>query len=174
VTGERIEHAVTGGLRPHEPMVREGTEMLSIRNPVQWGVAQVKLAAEAVEEAGQAVRRAQAGCIVEEIPGEEELCRRGAAAIADGAVLGWFQGRMEWGPRALGNRSILCDPRRADMKAILKICGKVYLSTPRLRIHRWRFVSTFCRGGDHRIDDNLLYPQRLQTSAPRACWHCRW
>src|SRR5262249_2568520 len=42
-----------------------------------------------------------------------------AAAIADGQVVGWFQGRMEWGPRALGNRSILCDPRRADMKAIL-------------------------------------------------------
>ena len=41
------------------------------------------------------------------------------AAIADGKVVGWFQGRMEWGPRALGNRSIVCDPRRADMKAIL-------------------------------------------------------
>ena len=47
------------------------------------------------------------------------LCRRTAAAIADGQVVGWFQGRMEWGPRALGNRSIVCDPRRADMKAIL-------------------------------------------------------
>jgi carbamoyltransferase len=34
-------------------------------------------------------------------------------------VVGWFQGRMEWGPRALGNRSILCDPRRPDMKAML-------------------------------------------------------
>jgi carbamoyltransferase len=34
-------------------------------------------------------------------------------------VVGWFQGRMEWGPRALGNRSIVCDPRRADMKGIL-------------------------------------------------------
>ena len=42
-----------------------------------------------------------------------------AQAIADGAVVGWFQGRMEWGPRALGNRSIVCDPRRADMKDIL-------------------------------------------------------
>jgi carbamoyltransferase len=62
---------------------------------------------------------ARSGCAVEEIGDEEELCRRAAAAIADGAVLGWFQGRMEWGPRALGNRSILCDPRRADMKAIL-------------------------------------------------------
>ena len=61
----------------------------------------------------------EAGCIVEEITGEEELCQRAAAAITRGAVLGWFQGRMEWGPRALGNRSILCDPRRADMKTIL-------------------------------------------------------
>jgi len=61
----------------------------------------------------------RSGCTVEEIGDEEELCRRAAAAIAEGAVLGWFQGRMEWGPRALGNRSILCDPRRADMKAIL-------------------------------------------------------
>jgi carbamoyltransferase len=39
--------------------------------------------------------------------------------VAEGKVVGWFQGRMEWGPRALGNRSIVCDPRRADMKAIL-------------------------------------------------------
>ena len=53
------------------------------------------------------------------MPDEAELCRRTAAAIADGKVVGWFQGRMEWGPRALGNRSIVCDPRRADMKAIL-------------------------------------------------------
>ena len=50
---------------------------------------------------------------------EMELCARGAQAIAAGKILGWFQGRMEWGPRALGNRSILCDPRRADMKQIL-------------------------------------------------------
>ena len=38
-----------------------------------------------------------------------------------GQVIGWFQGRMEWGPRALGNRSILCDPRRKDMKDILNL-----------------------------------------------------
>lgn len=62
---------------------------------------------------------AEAGCTVEEIADEPALCRRTAAAIADGKVVGWFQGRMEWGPRALGNRSILCDPRRGDMKAIL-------------------------------------------------------
>lgn len=51
----------------------------------------------------------------------EELCRRVAGFIADGKVIGWFQGRMEWGPRALGNRSILGDPRRRDMKELLNL-----------------------------------------------------
>jgi carbamoyltransferase len=50
---------------------------------------------------------------------DREVTRRAAQDIADGAVTGWFQGRMEFGPRALGNRSIIADPRRADMKAIL-------------------------------------------------------
>jgi len=61
----------------------------------------------------------QANCTVEVIREESTLCRRTASAISEGNVVGWFQGRMEWGPRALGNRSILCDPRRADMKAVL-------------------------------------------------------
>ena len=59
------------------------------------------------------------GCVLEDITDESELCQRTAEYIAQGKVVGWFQGRMEWGPRALGNRSILCDPRRADMKDIL-------------------------------------------------------
>jgi len=42
-----------------------------------------------------------------------------AARIAEGDVLGWFQGRMEWGPRALGNRSIVAHPGRPDMKDVL-------------------------------------------------------
>ena len=60
-----------------------------------------------------------ANCKIEEISDEAVLCRRTAAAIAKGQVIGWFQGRMEWGPRALGNRSILGDPRRPNMKALL-------------------------------------------------------
>src|SRR5438093_734496 len=56
---------------------------------------------------------------VHHLPDSGELCRRTARAISEGKVVGWFQGRMEWGPRALGNRSILGDPRRADMKDIL-------------------------------------------------------
>jgi carbamoyltransferase len=47
------------------------------------------------------------------------LLEKTAQLIADGNILGWYQGKMEWGPRALGNRSILADPRRADMKDIL-------------------------------------------------------
>ena len=60
-----------------------------------------------------------ANCLVEQISDEKELCRRTATAVAEGKIVGWFQGRMEWGPRALGNRSIICDPRRTDMKALL-------------------------------------------------------
>lgn len=67
----------------------------------------------------QAGRITDAGCSVEHIGDEAELCRATAEAIAEGKVVGWFQGRMEWGPRALGNRSIVCDPRRRDMKDIL-------------------------------------------------------
>ena len=51
----------------------------------------------------------------------KDFCGLTAAAIASGEVVGWFQGRMEWGPRALGNRSILGDPRRTDMKDILNL-----------------------------------------------------
>ena len=60
-----------------------------------------------------------AHCTMERVRDEADLCRRTAAHIAKGNVVGWFQGRVEWGPRALGNRSIVCDPRRADMKNIL-------------------------------------------------------
>jgi carbamoyltransferase len=49
----------------------------------------------------------------------DELARSTAVAIANGKIVGWYQGRSEWGPRALGNRSILVDPRRAEMKDLL-------------------------------------------------------
>jgi carbamoyltransferase len=50
---------------------------------------------------------------------DEELLPRLAKMISEGAIIGWFQGRMEWGPRALGARSFLADPRRADMRSAL-------------------------------------------------------
>lgn len=60
-------------------------------------------------------------CAFETIEDIKDLCLQTARAISQGKVVGWFQGKMEWGPRALGNRSIVCDPRRPDMKDILNL-----------------------------------------------------
>jgi len=73
---------------------------------------------EEIRRAIDANGLAQNGCRVEELA-EENLMQRTAAIVADGKILGWFQGRAEWGPRALGNRSIVADPRRPEMKEIL-------------------------------------------------------
>jgi len=61
------------------------------------------------------------GWSYEQIPleSEAEVCRMTAQLISEGNVVGWFQGRMEWGARALGNRSIVADPRRADMRDLI-------------------------------------------------------
>ena len=60
-------------------------------------------------------------CARSRIASEEGLCEWTASRIADGNVVGWFQGRMEWGARALGNRSIVADPRRRDMRDIINV-----------------------------------------------------
>ena len=57
--------------------------------------------------------------ILYEILNDETVLQKTAKLISEGNVLGWYQGRMEWGPRALGNRSILADPRDEKMKDIL-------------------------------------------------------
>ena len=54
-----------------------------------------------------------------ELLDNEQLLKTAAKLISEGNVVGWFQGKMEWGPRALGNRSILADPRKKEMKDIL-------------------------------------------------------
>jgi carbamoyltransferase len=68
------------------------------------------------DECEQALR--EAGLEPERLD-DDALFRSVAERIAAGDVVGWFQGRMEFGPRALGNRSIVTDPRRPDMKDIL-------------------------------------------------------
>ena len=50
---------------------------------------------------------------------DDEVCHRAAKLVADGKVVGWFQGAMEWGPRALGNRSIVAHPGHPRMKEVL-------------------------------------------------------
>lgn len=65
---------------------------------------------------------------VEKVLDADDLCSKVAPLIASGLVVGWFEGRMEFGPRALGHRSILCDPRRRDMRE--KINAKIKLREP--------------------------------------------
>ncbi len=76
------------------------------------------------EAIGQMLRERSAGlenqgCRITKLEDGGEVIRLTAEKIAEGKVAGWFQGRMEWGPRALGNRSILVDPRRPEMKDVL-------------------------------------------------------
>ena len=82
----------------------------------------MKQATLGVEYADDVVRRAGNPLLVTRKtfngPGQS-ICREAAKLLADGKVFGWFQGRCEFGPRALGNRSILGDPRRPEMKDIL-------------------------------------------------------
>ena len=68
------------------------------------------------DECGAALRAAG---LESQLLDDDELFPHVAQRIADGDVVGWFQGRMEFGPRALGNRSIVADPRRHDMKDVL-------------------------------------------------------
>jgi carbamoyltransferase len=68
---------------------------------------------------GEAVDAARAGMDVEVVEDEDALADRVAGALVRGEVVGWAQGRFEWGPRALGNRSILADPRTAAMKDVV-------------------------------------------------------
>jgi carbamoyltransferase len=80
-----------------------------------WGPSYSR---EEVRRAVDSNGLAQGGYSISEL-NEEELVRRAAAILADGKILGWFQGRAEWGARAFANRSIVADPRRPEMKEIL-------------------------------------------------------
>ena len=80
-----------------------------------WGTSYDDAAIEALLDAQQ---HALSGCR-RTLLTPADLHATAAAHIAQGQVVGWFQGRMEWGARALGNRSILADPRRADMRDII-------------------------------------------------------
>jgi carbamoyltransferase len=68
------------------------------------------------EECARALR--EAGLKFETLP-DGEMLPRVARMLSEGAIIGWFQGRMEFGPRALGNRSFIADPRRRDMRDLL-------------------------------------------------------
>lgn len=60
-----------------------------------------------------------AGLTGQQVDNELDAADVAAERLSEGQVVGWFQGRSEWGPRALGNRSILADPRRAETKDLV-------------------------------------------------------
>jgi carbamoyltransferase len=74
---------------------------------------------QAYDEADTRAAIAASGLPAERIGDDERVVERAVDALAAGKVIGWYNGRFEWGPRALGNRSILADPGRADMKDIV-------------------------------------------------------
>src|SRR5262249_51388706 len=74
-----------------------------------WGPEFGEPAVQEVLNASQGELDRQ-GCTVQRLADEEAVCGRTAERLAAGKIVGWFQGRMEWGARALGNRSILADP----------------------------------------------------------------
>jgi carbamoyltransferase len=76
-----------------------------------WGAA--------YSESDMAQALQESGLLYEEIEDSDALLDRAVDTILDSNVIGWYQGRFEWGPRALGNRSILADPRRAEMKEVV-------------------------------------------------------
>jgi carbamoyltransferase len=71
------------------------------------------------EQIEQTLRKS--GVAYTRYPDDASLCEAVAALIEEGNVVGWFQGRMEFGPRALGARSILGDPRRRDMQSVMNL-----------------------------------------------------
>ncbi len=77
------------------------------------------------EDCRKALSRAE---LAWEALSEDALCDRVATELERGRLVFWFQGRMEWGPRALGNRSLLADPRREDMRELIN--AKVKLREP--------------------------------------------
>ena len=97
----------------------QGNERL-VPNPQMDNMAGSYLGPEfGADEILRVARRHQAP--YQRFPDFADLARDVAALLAKGQVVGWFQGRMEWGPRALGNRSILGDPRHPEMQKRLNL-----------------------------------------------------
>lgn len=88
-----------------------GNDRRFVMEHAYWGA---DLAADAIRDAAAA-----SGLSYVECPAEDDVIGRAVDLLVDGKVIGWSQGPFEWGPRALGNRSILADPRRGDMKEIV-------------------------------------------------------
>jgi carbamoyltransferase len=97
---------------------------------------------------------------------EEALARVVAGALGEGLIVGWFQGRMEFGPRALGHRSILADPRGGDMQQRLNRSIKFR--------EDFRPFAPVCReerAGDY-IEGGMISPYMLLTGRLQRSYYC--
>lgn len=109
-----VHHAVLG-------TPRDGFVMEHCYWGPRYGETEIRRALAAGIAGSQGADGSWDGIRIETVHDEDRLTAETAAAIAGGDVVGWYQGRSEWGPRALGNRSILADPRRTDMKDLLNL-----------------------------------------------------
>lgn len=99
--------------------------------------------------------------VFKEYETDEELMGVVARSLADGKIVGWFQGRMEFGPRALGNRSILADPRNPGMQKKLNLSIKNRESfRPFAPVMRWEDVGRYLESGVY--SPYMLLTRRLQ------------
>jgi carbamoyltransferase len=96
------------------------TQHVLLGKPRRFVMEHAYWGAEYAEAAIQSALQAR-GLSYTQIDDDERLIDQVVDALLRGKVVGWFQGRFEWGPRALGNRSILADPRRAEMKDIVNL-----------------------------------------------------
>ncbi|MCC7367802.1 MAG: carbamoyltransferase [Chloroflexi bacterium] len=98
------------------------------------------------------------GVSYEYIGNEDKLAEVCAGELASGRVLGWYQGRFEWGPRALGNRSIIADPRREEMKDVVNV--KIKFREP-FRPFAPSILSERVNGYFDHTDDPTSWPKEL-------------
>lgn len=84
-----------------------------VQDHAYWGCASTD------DECEAAIK--QLGLVYARVHSDEELVERVSDWLIEGKVVGWFQGRMEFGARALGNRSLIADPRRTDMRDIINL-----------------------------------------------------
>ncbi len=104
----------------------------------------------------------------ERVEDDAELVDRAAGLLADGAVVGWFQGRMEFGPRALGSRSILGDPRVPDMQTTInrKVKFREGFRPFAPAVLRDRLTDHFRWGADQDSPYMLFVTRALQGDLP--------
>ncbi|MEZ6135636.1 MAG: carbamoyltransferase N-terminal domain-containing protein [Pirellulaceae bacterium] len=154
------------------------------RVPKGTDAMQQALLGPAVDAASEMPQLLERGAVARRMQDPDELNQYVATLLAEGAVVGWVQGRQEFGPRALGNRSILADPRRADMQrllnlkiknresfrpfapAVLEIRAGDYFELERRRSSPYMLFTARCLTDDLPAVTHVDHSSRVQTVCP--------